>query len=100
MQGHGLTRIPEARLRQALAGAEAGGGQGGLRALPKADVHCHALLNAPLAAYEKVLGRELPRPPSGFADFSEFGDYLAVTGEVVVVNEVFDVGKLCGFLFK
>jgi hypothetical protein len=46
MQGIGLTRIPEARLAEALAEATGAG----LRALPKADVHCHALLNAPLAA--------------------------------------------------
>jgi adenosine deaminase len=71
-----LTRIPQARLAQALAEEAAGAGQGGVRALPKADVHCHALLNPPLAAYERVLGRELPRPPARFRDFSEFGDYL------------------------
>jgi len=79
MPGSGLTRIPEARLRQALA-EEASGrrdARTGLGALGKADVHCHALLNAPLAVYEQVLGRELPRPPSRFADFAEFGDYLA-----------------------
>ncbi|MBN2576914.1 MAG: hypothetical protein JXP73_20290 [Deltaproteobacteria bacterium] len=73
MQGIGLTRIPEARLAEALAEATGAG----LRALPKADVHCHALLNAPLAAYEKVLGQKLPRPPARFGDFAEFGEYLA-----------------------
>jgi adenosine deaminase len=67
-----LTRIPEAQLASALA-KEAQG----LRRLPKADVHCHALLNAPLGAYEKVLGHALPRPPTRFDDFSQFGDYLA-----------------------
>lgn len=73
MQGGCLTRIPEARLAEALATADGAG----LRALPKADVHCHALLNAPLSAYEKVLGHALPRPPSRFTDFAEFGEYLA-----------------------
>jgi adenosine deaminase len=67
-----LTRIPEAALAAALAGDAAG-----LRALPKADVHCHALLNAPLSAYEQVLGRTLPSPPARFGDFSQFGDYLS-----------------------
>jgi adenosine deaminase len=68
-----LTRIPEAQLAAALA--EPTGAA--LRALPKADVHCHALLNAPLAAYEQVLGQALPRPPSRFAEFAEFGAYLS-----------------------
>jgi adenosine deaminase len=45
--------------------------------LPKADVHCHALLNAPLSAYQLVLGRTLPKPPARFADFADFGAYLA-----------------------
>ena len=73
MRGRTLTRIPEAQLAQALAEPTGTG----LRALPKADVHCHALLNAPLAAYEQILGRALSRPPSRFADFVEFGAYLA-----------------------
>jgi len=71
--GSRLTRIPEAQLAAALA--EPTGQE--LRALPKADVHCHGLLNAPLAAYERVLGRELPRPPIRFGDFAEFGAYLS-----------------------
>jgi len=45
--------------------------------IAKADVHCHGLLNAPLSAYEVVLGRRLPPPPPMFRDFSEFGGYLA-----------------------
>jgi adenosine deaminase len=68
-----LTRIPEAVLAAALAD----GTGAALRALPKADVHCHALLNAPLAAYERIQDRALPRPPARFADFAEFGAYLA-----------------------
>lgn len=71
-----LTRIPEAQLARALA-EEATGVGAGLRGLPKADVHCHALLNAPLQAYQLVLGRTLPRPPTRFVDFAEFGDYLS-----------------------
>ena len=72
------TRIPEAQLARALAEEEAAPGAPGtgLSALPKADVHCHALLNAPLAAYEAVLGRTLPPPPPRFAEFAAFGDYL------------------------
>jgi adenosine deaminase len=70
-------RIPEARLARALVEEAAVVPGGGLRALAKADVHCHALLNAPLSAYEAVLGRSLPRPPVRFRDFSEFGAYLA-----------------------
>jgi len=73
------TRIPEARLAAALAEEEAAprAPGTGLAALPKADVHCHALLNAPLAAYEAVLGKTLPPPPASFADFAAFGAYLS-----------------------
>jgi len=73
----GCTTIPEARLAQALLEEEGAAPGAGLASLPKADVHCHALLNAPLAAYEAVLGQPLPRPPARFADFAEFGAYLA-----------------------
>ena len=76
MSGARLRRIPEAQLAAALT-EEARAPGTSLRALPKADVHCHALLNAPLSAYENVLGHELPRPPARFGDFSQFGEYLA-----------------------
>ena len=85
MSSHTLTRIPEDRLAEAL-GEKAGDGQqtavgaaiaAGLRALPKADVHCHALLNCSLSTYEHVLGYKLPPPPPRFRDFGEFGGYLA-----------------------
>lgn len=71
-----LTRIPEAELAAALAAEMAAPGTG-LRGLAKADVHCHALLNAPLSAYERVLGRTLPLPPTRLTDFAEFAAYLA-----------------------
>ena len=72
------TRIPEDRLAEAL-GEKLGdrqvtatdADQSGLRALPKADVHCHALLNCPLSTYEHVLGYKLPSPPARFRDFRE-----------------------------
>jgi len=79
------TRIAEHRLAEAL-GERASDGQPaaasdlsatGLRTLPKADVHCHALLNCPLSTYEQVLGYKLPLPPPRFRDFGEFGGYLA-----------------------
>jgi adenosine deaminase len=83
MSMHALTRISEDRLADAL-GEKAGEGRqagnesaAGLRALPKADVHCHALLNCPLSTYEHVLGYKLPPPPPRFRDFGEFGGYLA-----------------------
>jgi adenosine deaminase len=83
MAMHTLTRIPEDRLAEALGeggarpAAAGAGGSVGLRALPKADVHCHALLNCPLSTYEQVLGYKLPSPPPRFRDFGEFGGYLA-----------------------
>jgi adenosine deaminase len=70
-----LSRYSEERLAQALAADSAAGD--GLRALPKADVHCHSLLNGPLAAFEQVLGYRLPAPPPRFRNFGEFGGYLA-----------------------
>jgi len=82
---HTLSTIPEDRLAAALGEAATfdsqvpknDEGNAGLRALPKADVHCHALLNCPLATYEQVLGYKLPLPPPRFRDFGEFGGYLA-----------------------
>jgi adenosine deaminase len=71
-----LTRIPEVELAAALA--EEGRAPGtGLRRLAKADVHCHAMLNAPLSAYEQLLGRTLPLPPTRLTDFADFAAYLA-----------------------
>ena len=75
MTGGCLTRISVERLAQAFAEEEAGGP--GLTGLAKADVHCHALLNCHLSAYEQVLGYKLPLPPPRFRDFGEFGGYLA-----------------------
>jgi adenosine deaminase len=82
---HTLTTIPEDRLALALGQAAttaaqvppSNEGHAGLRALPKADVHCHALLNCPLSTYEQVLGHKLPLPPPRFRNFGEFGGYLA-----------------------
>jgi Adenosine deaminase len=76
MQHRFPTRIPEAQLAAALA-ESTDAPSPALRALPKADVHCHALLNCPLATYEAVLGHALPLPPPRFRDFGEFGGYLA-----------------------
>jgi len=73
-----LTTLSEAELGAALADAgDRDVAIEKLRQLPKADVHCHALLNCPLATYEAVLGRKLPPPPPRFANFGEFGGYLA-----------------------
>jgi adenosine deaminase len=70
-----LSRYSEKQLAEALS-VNAPSGDG-LRALPKADVHSHALLNGPLAAFERVLGYKLPPPPPRFRNFGEFGGYLA-----------------------
>jgi len=47
-----------------------------LVAIPKTDLHCHGLLSAPLATYERVLGRPLPPPPRLFGDFDRFSLYI------------------------
>jgi adenosine deaminase len=70
-----LSRYSEEQLAEALSADSPSGD--GLRALPKADVHCHSLLNGPLAAFERVLGYKLPPPPPRFRNFGEFGGYLA-----------------------
>jgi adenosine deaminase len=75
MRGSRLSRIPESLLAAALT-EKTNTSASLLRQLPKADVHCHALLNGPLAAYEKVLGYKLPLPPPHFHDFGEFAGYL------------------------
>jgi len=85
MRTRPATTIPKARLAEAL-GETASGDRPrptrdesllGLRKLPKADLHCHALLNCPLSTYEHVLGYKLPPPPPRFRHFGEFGGYLA-----------------------
>jgi hypothetical protein len=77
-RGDLLTTLPEAELTSALAKAvDRTTALDNLRRLPKADVHCHALLNCPLSTFESVLGYKLPAPPPRFRDFGEFGGYLA-----------------------
>ncbi len=67
-----------AQARQALENAADGeAARARLRRLPKADVHCHALLNSPLASYQTVLGHPIPPPPPRFRTFAEFAGYLA-----------------------
>jgi adenosine deaminase len=78
MQGRSLTQLSQADLGSALANVdERKVAVENLRRLPKADVHCHALLNCPLATYEALLGHKLPPPPPRFRDFGEFVGYLA-----------------------
>jgi adenosine deaminase len=59
-------------LERALADGDAAA----LVAVPKTDLHCHGLLSAPLATYERVRGRELPPPPVRFGDFDAFTLYI------------------------
>jgi len=78
MAGAELTTIAEPLLALALADAQDRCvAVSDLRRLPKADVHCHALLNCPLSTYEGLLGHKLPLPPARFGNFGEFGGYLA-----------------------
>jgi adenosine deaminase len=70
--------LPEAELAAALAQTDdRAASLAALRKLRKSDLHCHALLNCPLATYEAVLGYKVPAPPARFRDFGEFGGYLA-----------------------
>lgn len=50
---------------------------GGLKAVPKADLHNHALLGGRLADYRAFCGVTLPDPPE-FFDFKEFDRYVIV----------------------
>jgi len=54
----------------------AAGDAGALRAIPKSDLHCHGLLSAPLAHYERVRRQRLPPPPRRFGDFDRFSEYI------------------------
>jgi adenosine deaminase len=61
-----------------------------LRPIPKADLHCHGLLSAPLDTYARVGGRRPPPPPRVFGDFDSFSAYIiehlfpALTGPAAV----------------
>jgi adenosine deaminase len=59
-------------LERALAANDAAA----LVAIPKTDLHCHGLLSAPPATYERVLGRPVPPPPRIFGDFDRFSLYI------------------------
>ncbi len=47
-----------------------------LRALPKADLHCHLALSAPFAFYQSLSATVLEPPPFEFQDFPHFQNYL------------------------
>ncbi len=47
-----------------------------LRHVPKTDLHCHALLSAPLETYAQLTGRPLPLPPRAFGGFAPFVQYI------------------------
>ena len=61
-----------------------------LKRVPKADLHCHALLSAPLDVYSRLLGRAPTPPPSRFGSFPKFIENIvrelmpAMTGLVAV----------------
>lgn len=57
--------------------ALAGGDAAALVPIPKADLHCHGLLSAPLESYAQVLGRPLPPLPQPFGTFQRFSEYIA-----------------------
>jgi hypothetical protein len=59
-------------LERALADGDARA----LRSIPKADLHCHGLLSAPLDTYVRVRGRPLPPPPRVFGNFDRFSAYI------------------------
>jgi adenosine deaminase len=60
------------QLERALAAGDARA----LASIPKTDLHCHGLLSAPPAVYERVIGRPLPPPPRRFDDFDDFSRYI------------------------
>jgi len=59
-----------------LARALAAGDARALAAIPKTDLHCHGLLSAPPAVYERLIGRPLSPPPRRFDDFDHFSRYI------------------------
>jgi adenosine deaminase len=65
-----------ARWLPALERALTEGDAAALVAIPKTDLHCHGLLSAPLATYERVRNRSLPPPPRQFGAFDDFTVYI------------------------
>jgi adenosine deaminase len=62
--------------RLILAEGVAKGDIAALRRVPKADLHCHGLLSAPIASYARLASQPLAPVPGRFANFEEFGAYI------------------------
>ena len=62
--------------RQILADGLARGDIEALRRVPKADLHCHGLLSAPISSYARLASQPLAPVPERFGSFEEFGLYI------------------------
>jgi len=76
--------------RERLYAALVSGDREAVARTPKTDLHCHALLSAPLQVYADILGNPPPVPPAVFGSFKAFADYIgtyllpALTGREAV----------------
>src|SRR5262245_47817779 len=62
--------------RQILEEGLAKGDVAALRRVPKADLHCHGLLSAPIASYARFASQPLAPLPERFGSFDDFGSYI------------------------
>jgi adenosine deaminase len=62
--------------KPALVRALETGDRAALARIPKTDLHCHALLSAPIETYAAVLG-DLPPVPRRFGSFQAFAGWVA-----------------------
>jgi adenosine deaminase len=62
--------------KPALVHALERGDRAALARIPKTDLHCHALLSAPIETYAAVVG-ELPPVPRRFGSFQAFAGWVA-----------------------
>ena len=69
--------MDESSWRATLAQALAARDLATVRRIPKADLHCHGSLSAPIETYEQLAGQALPPVPKAFGGFEPFGDYIA-----------------------
>lgn len=71
-----MIQVVDEKITNKVLQAAVQGDYSGLLQLPKADLHAHVLLSAPLADTERILNAPIPKPPSVFNSLQDFLAHL------------------------